>query len=251
MPLSIDLVDAIQRALRGERDDIHTCMPGKVVRYYPTDQTADVQLQLKKPLFDENSDRQDGTSYPMLPKVPVIWPRAGGYIHGMPMTAGDFVWVMFSEGGTGEYRNTGQESEPFDVSRHTITYPYCLPGASPDVLASTDPDIVGGQAMVVGKEGGPQKIVFTQGDGIASFPQTQIGTGAATIKVQEANPGALTPAQIVMGTGSDAAAKASVVDQIISLLKTWTVVANDGGAALKAAAAALPSTSKSTYVKID
>lgn len=255
MPEQVDLVDVILTALQGERDDIHTAMPGKVVAYYPDKQTADIQPMLKRPVFDENGGRLKGASLPVLPSVPVIWPRAGGYILKMPMQPGDFVWLMFSEGGTGEYRTTGQESEPLDVSRHTITYPYCTPGAFPDTSPSSDPDVTANEKMVVGKSGGKAKITFDDGDGVFNFPKTQIGYGDATILVEEADPGALTPARIVMGDGSDAAALASVLDLLIHTIMAWVPAGTVGDAsalksALTTAGFSTSTKSGSNYVKI-
>lgn len=171
MPALVETLDVILAALQGEREDIHTAMPGKVVKYYPDKQTADVQPMLKRPVFDTDDNRLQGESLPVLPNVPVIFPRGGGFIIHVPLAPGDFVWVMFSEGGTGEFRQTGQESEPFDVSRHTITYPYCVPGAVPDTKASTDSDVTAGTKMVVGKEGDDARILFSPGT-------IEVGAGA-------------------------------------------------------------------------
>jgi hypothetical protein len=153
MPYAVELIEILQQAFRGEREDIHTALPGKVVTYDPQTQLADIQLMIKRPVFDDTDTRQMGESFPILPSVPVRWPQAGGYAFVLPMQPGDFVWVEFSESGTGEFRSTGQESEPFDVSRHTITHPYCSPGAPPDVAAMTDTAVQTGERVVIGQLG--------------------------------------------------------------------------------------------------
>lgn len=153
----VEIVDCFIAALRGERMDIHTAMPGIVAAYYPATQLADIQPALKQPLFDDTGMRiTPGRELPILPKVPVIWPRAGGHMFTMPMVPGDFVWISFAEGGTGEYRLTGQVSEPFDTSRHQISYPVCTPGACPDTVALPDASVQASGTSVWGKSGGIQ-----------------------------------------------------------------------------------------------
>lgn len=194
--IDIDLIDVLNEAFRNERADIHTAMPGQVVHYYPSTQTADVQLMLKKPDFDPDTGmRNDPVTYPMLPNIPVMWPRAGGYQVVLPMTSGDFVWVSFSEGGTSEFRLTGQESEPFDVSRHQVTYAACTPGVFPNSQPINDASVTGGSRAVVGKSGGAQ----VQFDG-SHVIMTDSGSTS--------DPG-------------DFAARANLVDSIFTALNTF------------------------------
>lgn len=150
MPYGIDVEELIALSHQYEREDIHTAMPGRVVTYYPDTQLADVQPMIKRPVFDDEGNRLQGESYPMLPKVPVRWPQCGGFAFVLPMKTNDFVWIEFSEGGTGEFRTTSSESEPFDVARHTITHPYCSPGAPPDSALITDSLVVGGNVAYWG-----------------------------------------------------------------------------------------------------
>lgn len=158
--------DVLLTALRGFSEELHTAMPGQVTAYDPTTQLADIQPMLKKPQFDDQDNRLDAVRFPVLPKVPVRWPQAGGFAFVLPMQVGDWVWIEFSEGGTGEFRTTGQESEPTDVARHTITYPYCSPAAPPDTRAMTDATVTGGTKLMIGQLGSANQIVISHG-GIA------------------------------------------------------------------------------------
>jgi Phage protein Gp138 N-terminal domain len=154
--VDVDVIDVLQIMLRGERSDIHTALPGKVVTYYPSKQTADIQLLVKKPQFDLDGKRVDSVEYPLLPNVPVMWPRAGGYMITMPLAADDFVWVSWAEAAIGEVLMTGQVSDPIETSRHTITHPVCTPGCTPDPAALTDSSVTVNDRLVMGKSGGPQ-----------------------------------------------------------------------------------------------
>ena len=171
MPYGVELDDVIALALQNERDDIHTALPGVVVSYDPETQLADVQPTVKRPVWDDEGNRLQGESYPVLPKVPVRWPQCGGFAFVLPMKAGDFVWIEFSEGGTGEFRTSGQESEPFDVSRHTITHPYCSPGAPPDCKPMTDPQVTGGADAFFGKLNSAHTITIS-----STAPHIALGT---------------------------------------------------------------------------
>lgn len=162
----IQSFDVILAALRGFSEELHTSMPGQVVAYDPVTQLADIQPMLKKPQFDDQDNRLDPVRFPVLPKVPVRWPQAGGFAFVLPMQAGDWVWIEFSEGGTGEFRTTGQESEPFDIARHTITYPYCSPAAPPDTQAMSDGTVTAGTKLLIGQLGSSNQIVISHG-GIA------------------------------------------------------------------------------------
>ena len=160
---NVELYDIMMTSLDLLQEEIHTAMPGQVTAYDPQTQLADVQLMIKKPQFDDADNRLDPVSFPVLPKVPVRWPQAGGFAFVLPMQIGDFVWVTFSELGTGEFRTTGQESEPLDIGRHTITYPYCSPGAPPDNMAITDNTVQGGTGAMIGQIGTTNQITITHG----------------------------------------------------------------------------------------
>ena len=160
---NVELYDIMMTSLDLLQEEIHTAMPGQVTAYDSQTQLADVQLMIKKPQFDDADNRLDPVSFPVLPKVPVRWPQAGGFAFVLPMQIGDFVWVTFSELGTGEFRTTGQESEPLDIGRHTITYPYCSPGAPPDNMAITDNTVQGGTGAMIGQIGTTNQITITHG----------------------------------------------------------------------------------------
>jgi hypothetical protein len=95
---------------------------------------------------------------PVFPGIPVVWPRAGGYVLTMPLTVGDFVWIMYSERSLAEWRSTGQKSDPVDASRHD-GYAVCIPGAFPDTTPLANGDTSARQAgLIIGKNGAVQQI---------------------------------------------------------------------------------------------
>lgn len=155
MGLPIDAVDVFNAGADAMRDQIHTSLPGKVVAYHPADQTADVQPMVKRCLFDDEGNKIY-QSLPVLPSVPVMFMRGGGYAVTVPLAVGDFVWLMASESAMAEYLGTGQESEPWDTRRHhlsnCVAYPGCYPDTAPLTNAPTD-------GISLGKDTGSRVVI--------------------------------------------------------------------------------------------
>lgn len=209
MTITPDDAEVITDAIESALIDVHTSLPGKVQAYDATTQTADIELQVKRAL-----PKDDGTyateDLPVLVNVPVAFMRAGGHMLTMPIAAGDFGQVIFSEMSIDQWRSKGANTSPGDIGRHTLTGGVFYPGLSP--VTQPIQDDISGDA-VFGAEGGVQ--VRSKG---ASIDITSPGNTVA----------------------DDFVAMANKIDTIVSAIDsvirtTWIVVAMDGGAALKAA----------------
>lgn len=155
MPEPITLAEILKAARDAHSEDIHTAMPAKVVVFHPERGTVDVLPQIKTKLRDED-DAPVFEDIAIIPDVPIAWPRGGGYCMTLPLQPNDFVWLIFSEAPMGEWRNTGQLSEPLDSRRHSVGYPVAYPGVYPDtqmlsVAALELADRISG--MVLGRDG--------------------------------------------------------------------------------------------------
>lgn len=154
MPIEPTLAEVIESAIDSRLLDLHTCLPGRVVAYDAVTQTATVQ-----PVIMGAAPTLEGTTIsetlPSIPNVPVRWERAGGYYehkplqsdHGAGAPNGDHGWLIFNEGAIARWRCTmytqpegaasAQERTrlifpPGDLTRHSLSYPFFLPGAWPD-----------------------------------------------------------------------------------------------------------------------
>jgi hypothetical protein len=146
VPLEPKLQDVLRDAFDALQNEVHTCLPGRVKSYDSATQTAEVIPVVKQSLPNEDGSREL-VELPVLPNVPVAWPRAGGcYLH-FPMAAGDHVLLVFSEAAFALWRETGQISEPGDLSRHSLSYAHAIPGIAPD--ANAFPDAPGSEAVLV------------------------------------------------------------------------------------------------------
>jgi len=167
MPEPVSLAEVLEAHHDARSEGMHTAMPAKVLSFNPLLQTVNVQPQIKRALQDANGDAEF-EELPTIDEVPVMFPRGGGFVHTFPLQAGDFVWLIFSETAIGEWRTTGQVSEPQDTRRHSMGYPVAYPGVYPDVqpLLPVTAPLVGSMdptRMVLGKENGTDRVFIGGG----------------------------------------------------------------------------------------
>ena len=129
-----------------------------MLAYSATTGLADVDVQVQHSVWDDDNGRtyEDiGT----LPGVPVMWPRAGGYLLTLPLAVGDTGLVVFNSDAIGEWRSTNQKSKPADSSRLSVGWPVFIPGLFADVNPFAAGDASQRTAgAVLGKDGGTTQI---------------------------------------------------------------------------------------------
>lgn len=147
---------------------LHTSMPGRVESYDAASQTCEVlpQLKIQRP---DGEGGYTACDLPVLPSVPVCFPRGGGFFVSFPIQKGDFVMVVFSERAIGNWRQKGEASNPGDLRMHSLAGAVAIPGVYPRDEALDDAD---GTDMLLGKDG-------TSGAQIKiTSSEVQIGAGA-------------------------------------------------------------------------
>lgn len=153
IPLRLD--EALRRVLQSERLDLHVAMPATVLSYDSDTQTANLRPMVRRviPAADEDVDEDQTEELPVLPNVPILWPRAGllkFHFHA-PMEEGDGVLVLFCDQDLNQYRRTGQVSDPGVGTRHGLSGAVALPGLFPignDLTVDSDD-------AQIGRDGGP------------------------------------------------------------------------------------------------
>ena len=219
------LEDTLQEILDVRLSDVHTALPGKVVRYDATRQVADVQPQVQQ-AAEAPDGSVVGRRYPVLVSVPVAFLAGGGFFLSFPIAEGDTGLLLFNELPIDRWRATGQESAPADVRRHHATSAIFLPGLRPSAAKFAETDQA--NDLVLGK---------TDGAVLHLKPNGEVHAGAAT--------------------ASSFVALATLVAAELTALKTAisgaAVVTGDGGAAFKtnllAALASWPGNVAATKVK--
>ena len=182
--------------------NLHTAMPGRVESYDAAAQTCDVLPQLKRQVPDGEGGYTT-EALPVLSGVPVCFPRGGSFFLSFPLAKGDFVLVVFSERATGNWRQKGEASNPGDLRMHSLAGAVAIPGVYPTSGALDDAD---GTNLVLGKD----------------------GTAAAQIGI--------TSSGIELGRGTtDKVVTKKDLQSLYFAINAAACVANDGGAAFKAA----------------
>ena len=122
-PITPTLAETILVVLDSELVKINTSMPGNIVKYDPATQTADIQPSLKREYYDGSA-----VDLPVLPGVPIVFPRtATSFIH-LPLQAGDPVVVIFSQRSLDNWKTTGGTAEPADARKFDLSDAIAIPG---------------------------------------------------------------------------------------------------------------------------
>ncbi len=183
MALTVLLSEILDAARDAHAAVIHTSIPGMVLDYDPVTQTATVQPMIKVPMVGPDGDPGEAETLPPIPLVRVSFPQGNGYAIHWDLVKGDTVDLVFSEAGTAHWRVSGEISEPGDATRHSLSYPFAVPGTGPDAKALLGPaDPTNAGKMVLGQDGTAQVNVIKIGPG-----GIEIG-GPVTVPLAQAPP---------------------------------------------------------------
>ena len=112
-----DLPEILYAAIDKILSDVHTSMPGTIVSYDPTTQTAEVQPNFER--FYE-SDNGAPTVYPTVKQCPVMFPSfSGGWLR-FPLGAGDTCMLHFAERSIGPWLQNGGNVDPISPEKFAM-----------------------------------------------------------------------------------------------------------------------------------
>jgi hypothetical protein len=134
MPLQPTQQELVRLALESWARDIHTAIPGRIEKYDAAKQVADV-LPVIRDARPAETGETELFDPPVIPNVPVQWPRGGGYALHFPLAKGDHVILLFQESAIGQWRESGEVAEPGDLTRFGFGYPIAIPGIAPNAGA--------------------------------------------------------------------------------------------------------------------
>lgn len=219
-----EITDAelIRMFIAAHANDLHTALPARVESYDAGAQTVDVVPMVNKLVPDgATPPNYVSESLPKLADVPVAFPRGGGFFAAFPLQAGDFGMLVFCETNMGTWRATGNQSDPGDVGRHTMSSAFFIPAVAPDTKLLQHADATN---LVIGSDtNGSSRIVIKPGG--------EIDAGAAATNF------------VAMAEKVKA-----WFDAFNAAVTGWTPVAMDGGAALKTALTTLVGGTPTTNV---
>jgi hypothetical protein len=146
------LAEFFNHALESRLIDFHTATIGKVQHYNIDKQTVDVVPQIRR-LVESDEGETVAESLPILPDVPVLFPRANSFFFSVPIKPGDFVQLIFNERSIQAWLQEGRECAPDNTETHGFHGAVALPGVYPLARALHD---VHANNLVIGKDQGPQ-----------------------------------------------------------------------------------------------
>lgn len=162
-PSESDIADAREDALRL---DLETAFPARVQSYDGSAQTADLV-----PLVRRQVPQPDGShameELPVLPCVPVLFPRMGSAFVSLPVAAGDTGLVIVCSGAIGHWRaGDGEVSDPGDLRRHHPSHAVFLPlGLTTRARALTQTGAAGAGGAVIGFDSADGSRILLRADG--------------------------------------------------------------------------------------
>lgn len=208
MPIEPDDAEVLEEVHRSFMLDVHTSVPA-ITRAY----TASTQAGTFLPVVEGSVKDAEGNNVfelrPEIQNVMVRWERAGGHYDHKPLAKGDHGWLIFSEESYAHWRATGEISEPGDLTRHAISYPFFLPGAWPD--DDPLPDVGGSEGVHIVPAGSFRRF-SKAGSTTADFVALATETAAQLSALKSAISGAA----VAAGDGG-----ASFKAAIVAALSSW------------------------------
>lgn len=114
---------------------LRTAMPGRVVSFDPSTQTAVVQ-----PLIRMMKADGQGMDLPPLGDVPVQFPEAGGFAITFPLVPGDEGLLVIADRCIDGWWQSGQPADPMDFRLHDLSDGFFIPGVNsvPNAIPNFD-----------------------------------------------------------------------------------------------------------------
>ena len=125
--------EVLEAHIDGMALDLHTGMPGRIESYDATKGLVSVLPLIKRRYVVDNAEGEHVEQieeYPVIPNVPIAWPRGGGFVLTFPLAVGDPCWLMFSERSLDKYLDSDGATgvDPEDARHHHLSDAVCYPG---------------------------------------------------------------------------------------------------------------------------
>ena len=184
------LSNAIQLGIDSALKELHTCLPAEVISFNAAEQTADLQISIKRKIGSEL------VLLPVLKSVPIRYQRSSTYSITFPLEVGDHVMVIFCERSIDTWLEQGGIKEPSDIRKHDLSDAFATPMMypKPDVIPDFNSDDLeiktnSGNAKIIVKASGEVHIEtdsdtkITSGSLIAIEAPTITATATALIEL--------------------------------------------------------------------
>jgi hypothetical protein len=186
-----DEAELIRRGMDTKLADVRTAMAVRVQTYDFATRTVDVT-----PLVLEVTETDDGDiteALPVIPSVPVAFPRAGGFFITFPIVPGDTGQIVICDRSIDQWRTRGSQSytpsygyavDPLDKRQHHASAAVFYPGLSDSLNPILDAHPTD---MVIGKDGGSSIHITPLGEVKLGFAPTDFVALAALVLTELGN----------------------------------------------------------------
>ncbi len=174
--------EVIRSAVNSMLGDVHTGLPGRVEKWDPVTQKADIKPLIKRVFYTFERDRIV-EELPVIPNVPVLFHRTGKFMITFPIKKGDHVQLTFMERSIDQFMaKQGDDTDPLDVRRFDLSDAVARLGFYPDskALKNVDPD-----DMVLGVDGGV--VIHIKEDGTIHLGSKMAADALALASKVDAN----------------------------------------------------------------
>jgi hypothetical protein len=114
------------RIMDGIGFNMRVCCPGIIQSFDSTSQTVTVKCAVRERVNIEGN--LTWTEIPLLVDVPIVIPRAGGYMVTFPITAGDECLVVFADSCIDAWYQSGGIQNQIDRRRHDLSDAFAIIG---------------------------------------------------------------------------------------------------------------------------
>lgn len=132
--------ETLKRLMDNVSWDIRVAIPGIIKSFNATKQTVEVQVAIRERVVIDGVLSWE--TIPILVDVPIVIPRAGGYMLTLPIEAGDECLVVFADACIDAWYQSGDVQNQIDRRRHDLSDGFAIIGtwSQPNVIANYSTD---------------------------------------------------------------------------------------------------------------
>ncbi len=123
-----ELAELIVESFEKMISDVHVCLPAEIIKY-----DADTMTCSARPLIKHQFEKVDGaSSYPVINKIPVVFPRTATAMIRLPVTLKDIVILVFADHEISNWINSNGKAVAYiDKRYHNISDCFAYVGGYP------------------------------------------------------------------------------------------------------------------------
>lgn len=174
MTFTPSMEEVISQAIEDRLLDLHTSIPAIIESYDPVLQTASVKIALKRKYIV--GDKEEIIERPVIPDIPILFPKGGNFHLTYPIKKGDDVQLIFSERSTERWKNESGIVDPKDARKFSLSDAFIIPvsGRKPSSGVAADKTrLVNDKAEIELNENGE---IIVKSDGQRVFVKNSVAS---------------------------------------------------------------------------